>query len=511
MNHAQSTTAECGQAAGQFVLSAAEFREFQERILDEAGISLGDNKRALVTTRLSRRLRRLGLASFRDYLDVLATGDPDGHERTEFINAITTNKTEFFREPHHFEQLRARVLRDVLARTPRGERPRLRLWSAACSTGQEPYTLAMTVAAAGSEWQRADVRILASDIDTNVLRIAAAGSYPADQLACVAPALRGRWFTPDANGGGTIDAALRAWVVFRQINFMDVPWPIRTSFDAILCRNVAIYFARDTQRWLFEQLAERLAPDGYLMVGHSENLAMMSDVFEAVGPTTYRRRHAQTRAVTRSNAPPADSVASRPTPRATAKPAAADAPCREEIRIGIGGVHASSEPTVIRTVLGSCIAACLFDPVARVGGMNHFMLPDGVPDDGLATRFGIHAMELLVNRLLALGAERARLRAKIFGGAHLMRLDARAVRVADHNIAFIKEFLRTDCIPIVAQHLGGRAAVQVLFEPDTGRALVRALTPRELGHLPEDEERYRADIVREARRKRHGAVTLFRP
>ena len=171
--------------------------------------------------------------------------------------------------------------------------------------------------------------------------------------------------------------------MFRQINFMDVPWPIRTSFDAILCRNVAIYFARDTQRWLFEQLAERLSPRRLPDGRPPENLAMMSDVFEAVGPTTYRRRHADARRDTFQRTAGGRRRIPTDAPRHR-EAGAADAPCREEIRIGIGGVHASSEPTVIRTVLGSCIA-CLFDPVARVGGMNHFMLPDGVPDDGLAT------------------------------------------------------------------------------------------------------------------------------
>jgi chemotaxis protein methyltransferase CheR len=497
----------------QFVLSDDEFYEFQTRILDQAGIALGESKRALVTTRVSRRLRSLGLRSFRDYLDLLAHGDSDGTERAEFVNAITTNKTDFFREQHHFAFLRDTVLPEVLQRTPRGEQPRLRLWSAACSTGQEPYTLAMTVAEAGSEWQRADVRILASDIDTNVLRAASAGAYEADRLEQVPAALRERWFRLAKDGSGTIVPMLRDWVVFRQINFMDVPWPIRTQFDAILCRNVAIYFARDTQRWLFENLAAHLAPGGYLMVGHSENLAMMSDLFELVGPTTYRRRQAGARAVARRAVPatarPADE---QPAKRAPATVTMERPTQRREVRIGIGGVHASSEPIVIRTVLGSCVSACLFDPVARVGGMNHFMLPEGVSDDGLATRFGVHAMELLMNRLLQLGADRRRLRAKIFGGAYVMQaLTVHAARVPEHNVAFVKRFLETDGIPIVAQRLGGRAALQVLFEPDSGRVLARALTPREIGHLPEDEERYRAQIVRAATTAPSGEVTLFLP
>lgn len=352
------------------------------------------------------------------------------------------------------------------------------------------------------------MRILASDIDTDVLRVASAGTYSEDQLRQIPAALRKRWFVRAPGGGGTIDPALRAWIVFRKINFMNTPWPIRTQFDAILCRNVAIYFARDRQRWLFEQLARYLAPTGHLMVGHSENLSMMSDVFEPVGPTTYRRRDAGPRTTKRA---PAPASAEEEKPRAaTVRPTGTlRTRRRKEVRIGIGGVHASGAPVVIRTVLGSCVAACLFDPVARVGGMNHFMLPDGVPDDGLATRFGIHAMEVLVNRLLALGAERERLRAKVFGAAHVMRGNTRSLRVADHNATFIKQFLANDGIAVVAQRLGGRAALQVLFEPDTGRALVRALDSGELGHLPDDEERYRVEIVREAIATPSGGMTLF--
>jgi chemotaxis protein methyltransferase CheR len=509
-----ATTATAALPAVQFVLSDDEFREFQLRILDQAGIALSESKRALVTTRVSRRLRRLGLSSFRDYLDLLTHGDTDGEERVEFVNSITTNKTDFFREQHHFAFLRDTVLPEVIQRTPRGEPLRLRLWSAACSTGQEPYTLAMTVAEAGSEWQRADVRILASDIDTNVLHTASAGAYDAERLEQVPAALRERWFHLAQDGSGTIAPMLRDWVVFRQINFMDVPWPIRTHFDAILCRNVAIYFARDTQRWLFENLAAHLAPGGYLMVGHSENLAMMSDLFDLVGPTTYRRREAGARAVTRRATPEttARAASKPPVQHPSAVAATPRAAQREEVRIGIGGVHASNEPIVIRTVLGSCVSACLYDPVARVGGMNHFMLPEGVSDDGLATRFGVHAMELLMNRLLELGADRRRLRAKVFGGAFVMQsLSAHATRVPEHNVAFVKHFLETDGIPIVAQRLGGRAALQVLFEPDSGRVLARALTSREVGHLPEDEERHRIQIVREATKVPSGEVTLFWP
>ena len=210
-------------------LSPLNFQRIPAMIGSEVGIKLPPTKRLMVEGRLRKRVRALGFSCFDDYCAHLFKHDGLDQERLYLINAVTTNKTDFFREPHHFAFVRDTVLPDVLERTPRGEPLRLRLWSAACSTGQEPYTLAMTVAEASSEWQRDDVRILASDIDTNVLRTAAAGTYDRDRLEQIPAALRERWFRLAADGSGTIVPMLRDWVVFRQINFMDVPWPIRSA------------------------------------------------------------------------------------------------------------------------------------------------------------------------------------------------------------------------------------------------------------------------------------------
>lgn len=278
--------------AVELAMSDEEFRLFQRLLRAHSGIALGSHKRYLGEARLARRLRALGLSSFAAYHDYLTTGDAGGEELIRFVNAMTTNKTDFFREPHHFRYLTevwAPTVRQRAART--GER-RVRLWSAGCSTGEEPYTLAMTVTEAlgPSGW---DLRILASDIDTEVLARAEAGVYTAAQLEPVPPQLRERSFAPVGEPGGErrwqVRPELRALIAFRRINFNDDPWPIRTQFDVIFCRNALIYFDRSDQQRILTRLNGFLQADGVLCLGHSESVLGLLGEVRHVGHTTYRK------------------------------------------------------------------------------------------------------------------------------------------------------------------------------------------------------------------------------
>jgi chemotaxis protein methyltransferase CheR len=250
--------------------------------------------------RLARRLQALGLRTFAEYHTRLLA---DGGELTRFINAMTTNKTEFFREAHHFDYLKSTWLP---SRRPcrRTSDRRLRFWSAACSTGEEPYSLALTLLEAlggGAGW---DLRILASDIDTDVLAHAAAGIYPLEHVAPVPAALLPRYFlrgTAARDGYVRVKPAVRSLVTFRRINFVDEAWPIRTRFDAIFCRNVLIYFDRDTQQRILDRLIEHLADDGLLFLGHSESIHGLVDGLEPLAPTVYGRAGAVGRLKTRSS------------------------------------------------------------------------------------------------------------------------------------------------------------------------------------------------------------------
>jgi chemotaxis protein methyltransferase CheR len=270
-------------------LTQTEFRQFQELILAEAGITLNESKRVLVQSRLARRLRSLGLQTYGDYLLFLAKQPAESPERLEMINCLTTNKTDFFRENHHFEFLRDRVIPEARARAQSGAPKKLRIWSAACSTGEEPYSLAVTIREALGVDRNWDVKILASDIDTNVLATAEAGIYDAERFNQVPETLLRRYFMRrKSDGAMQANETLKSMIRFRRINFIDPVWPIRGTFDVIFCRNVIIYFNRATQQRLFERLAQHLKPTGYLMVGHSENLYWMNTLLVPVRHTVYQ-------------------------------------------------------------------------------------------------------------------------------------------------------------------------------------------------------------------------------
>ncbi|MGE0679656.1 MAG: chemotaxis protein CheD [Candidatus Binatia bacterium] len=181
----------------------------------------------------------------------------------------------------------------------------------------------------------------------------------------------------------------------------------------------------------------------------------------------------------------------------------------KKANIHIGGVFVSSEPAVVRTVLGSCIAACLFDPLSLVGGMNHFMLPSGLEDGELPTRYGVQAMEVLINNIMQLGGERRRLQAKVFGGADVLKMQGNYLRVAEKNRHFIQEFLETEGIRMVAHRVGGVDPLQVYFFTHTAKVLVRPLRRENVDQLIDQEGSYRAKISREATKPQSGDVTLF--
>ena len=270
---------------GEISLSDREFTRVKSRVYQVAGISLSDAKRTLVVSRLSKIVRSLGLGSFDAYLDYLerSGSGPDGQE---FVNALTTNLTRFFREDHHFEHLRAYV-GTLIEQKPRGTR--LRIWSAGCSTGQEPYTIGMDLLAAFPELRRWDFKILATDIDTAVIAKAAGGVYPENELAGLSPE-RARMLEKLGDGKIRIPIAARDLVSFKPLNLIASSWPMKGPFDAVFCRNVAIYFDKPTQGQVFSRLGKLLAPEAFLYIGHSENLGSGGEGFRLVGKTIYQSR-----------------------------------------------------------------------------------------------------------------------------------------------------------------------------------------------------------------------------
>lgn len=263
------------------------FRRFRDIIHEESGIKLNESKRALVQARLMKRLRELEMDTYRDYYDYLMDNYRD--EIVNLINVITTNKTDFFREPRHFEYMSGEALPEFVRSDKRG----LKIWSAGCSTGEEPYSIAITAHRFFADKKPLDVRILATDIDTQVLNRGKAGVYKAEDILEVVdlPTAK-RYFqkgTGENEGLLRVKDFIRRMVHFRRLNLLDSSFPMKGVFDIIFCRNVIIYFDRESQKRLFENFHRYLAEDGYLFIGHSETLSGITDRFVFVRNTIYRK------------------------------------------------------------------------------------------------------------------------------------------------------------------------------------------------------------------------------
>jgi chemotaxis protein methyltransferase CheR len=273
---------------GEFLLTPEDFKIIAQTIYADAGISMPESKATLVYSRLARRLRALGLNSFKAYCDLIKS-ENGVDERQKMLAALTTNVTRFFRETHHFDHLRKVMLPPALAAAKRGQP--VRIWSAGCSNGQEAYTMALVILDMLPNAADLDIRILASDIDPNVLEEGRVGIYDESAITDVSENLRRRFITSvkqQSTERFSVSDEMRRLVSFRELNLFS-PWPMRRKFDAIFCRNVAIYFDHEHQSNLWNRFASVLVPGGYLYIGHSERLSgPAADIFTNDGITTWR-------------------------------------------------------------------------------------------------------------------------------------------------------------------------------------------------------------------------------
>jgi chemotaxis protein methyltransferase CheR len=267
----------------EFIFTKYDFDLLRQLVSEHTGISLSDHKQEMLYSRLARRLRALNLDNFASYYHLLQSDS--GEELTHFINAVTTNLTAFFREPHHFEILAKVVLPYLLNKRQRTRR--LRIWSAGCASGEEVYSIAMVVKeVVPPNW---DVKILATDLDSNVLAKGVRGIYEEDRIAEIPLERRRRWFK---RGEGAyaqhvhVVPELQEMVIFKPLNLIHA-WPMKGPIDVIFCRNVVIYFNKETQKILFERFANLLEQDGYLFIGHSENLFQLTQRFRLLQQTVY--------------------------------------------------------------------------------------------------------------------------------------------------------------------------------------------------------------------------------
>lgn len=279
----------------EFDFSSHDFQRVRKLIYDRAGISLNETKQSMVYSRLARRLRALGIERFSQYLDSLEK-NVNLPEWEEFVNALTTNLTSFFREAHHFPIL-ATHLKKMYEK-----HGSLNIWCSAASTGEEPYTLAITACEAFGS-MTPPVKILASDIDTKVLATAREGVYREESVEKMDPSLLKKYFlkgTGEQAGSVRVRSELKNLLTFRQLNLLDPQWQMRGGFSAIFCRNVMIYFDKPTQHKILERFAPLLLPQGLLFVGHSENFTQMQQIFQLKGKTVYEVQAAAAGAVSQT-------------------------------------------------------------------------------------------------------------------------------------------------------------------------------------------------------------------
>jgi chemotaxis protein methyltransferase CheR len=271
-----------GRAAGdrEFDFTAADFERVRKLIYEHAGISLSPTKQDMVYSRLARRLRETNKKTFGDYLVLLERGDKAEWEK--FVNSLTTNLTAFFREPHHFPIL-AEHLKKLQAKSP------IKIWCSAASTGEEPYSIAMTVVEAFNSFNT-PVSIVASDLDTNVLATAAKGAYSADRVDKLSSERLNRFFTKTGAGLDTtytVKPELRRMVSFQRLNLLEPNWSVRGPFDVLFCRNVMIYFDKPTQHKILTRFAPLMCENAILLAGHSESFLHSADIFRSQGKTVY--------------------------------------------------------------------------------------------------------------------------------------------------------------------------------------------------------------------------------
>ncbi|WP_415200828.1 CheR family methyltransferase [Silvibacterium sp.] len=283
-------------------MSALDFKRFRELVHQHTGIWLRDGKNVMLASRLTRRVKHHGLQNFSEYYDYLERSRDD-NEIAELINCVTTNKTSFFRESHHFDFLRDVVVPERMKAARGGQAKSIRIWSAACSTGEEPYSISMSLCDAlcgrdgasfggMSSW---NIEIIASDIDTTVLDTASRGVYQENLLGDVTPGLRQKYFLRgkgESSGFVKVKPELRRLIAFSRINLMDKVWPLSGKFHVIFFRNALIYFNQDTQEMFLRRMIRLLEPRGYLILGHSEHIPWLNDAVTPLNHTVFQLRDA---------------------------------------------------------------------------------------------------------------------------------------------------------------------------------------------------------------------------
>ncbi len=271
-----------------YEITEKEFQLFKDIIYRQTGIYMSEKKQNLIVSRLSKRLRTLNLKNFSEYYQYLSKNLDAGGEIINLINRITTNKTGFFREKHHFDLLLNVIFPEIIQNKHSTRERTLRIWSAGCSSGEEPYSIAMIVAEAFMDVRGWDIKILATDLDTDVLMKASTGIYQSHSVTPVPMGYLSKYFNRTSRGYEVVQK-IKSTVVFRKLNLMQPVFPMKNPFDIIFCRNVMIYFDNDTKRSLMTKFHRHIKDGGYIFIGHAESLMWQKNLFKFLKHTVYQK------------------------------------------------------------------------------------------------------------------------------------------------------------------------------------------------------------------------------
>lgn len=435
------------------------FTHFSEFIEEELGIKMPIAKKTMLQARLQKRLWKLGIDSFEDYYDYVFSVEGRELELQQMIDVVTTNKTDFFRESNHFDYLTEHVLPDMLKRY--GSERQYMFWCAGCSSGEEPYSLAMTLHHFAEERPNFHFLILATDISSRVLDKAKLGIYEEEAAEPVPDELRRKYLLKSKEkdkGLVRIAPEIRAYVKFRQVNLVKGEFGFRESMDVIFCRNVIIYFNRETQEQVINRLYQHLNPGGFLFTGHSETLNGLAVPLKAVAHTVYQKD------ASAANLP-------QNLPIITLKPAE---------------LYVSDQPAIIRTVLGSCVAVTMFDKRLGVAAMCHALLPQSneAVDNNAAFqgnplyKYVNSVIPLMLSRLQEFGSEIKDLEVKLFGGADMLTIrtgNPNFQPVGRSNIDAVLQAIKSNHLELAVSDVGGHTGRKILFYTQTGEVLLKRI------------------------------------
>lgn len=442
------------------MLTVRELEQFAEIAYRETGIRITAQKLELMNNRLSRRLRQLGLDSYREYFDWV--NENKDEEMTRFIQLITTNETYFFRCPKHFFLLSKQILPDWNA-------SEIVVWSSACSTGEEPYSLAILLKERLPQAERRAIRIFASDIDEGVLKRAHQGVYSSYAMRLVRPEHKKQYFVELPDGDFRIRPELRQMVKLGKHNLKQ-PFP-HGNVDILFCRNVLIYFDERSKQKVYHNLINSLNPGGVLFLGESEIIP------ELPGLT---RLEANVARKTSSIGPPKAlqqlTSMSRKTPEVSGLQALEEweEGGKHIVRVSIGDAKVASNGHILYTVLGSCIAVMLYDSQKKIGGMVHIMLgySDGRKDG--VDKYADTGIPHLIEMMRQKGASKDRLTsAKIAGGAQMFQMGSDILNVSRDNIKAVQEILNKLSLQVIATDCGGTAGRRVSFDTQNGKVSIQ--------------------------------------